>query len=99
MYGRFYSGIRRGHARAKHPVLVRDRRKQAQDGPAAVTHIPRHLPEGHHLQLPVQRPARPEDPARVPRLRSLLRRTSVSPKYHLPTVSIPWLVDCYIEQR
>lgn len=79
----FNSGVRRGNSSAEHTVLVRDRREQAQDGAAAVADVPRHLPQGHHVQLSVQRPARAEDPPRVPRLRSLLRRTTVSVKLHL----------------
>lgn len=59
-------------------MLVRDRVRQAQDRPAAVADLPRHLPQGHHVQLPVHGPARPADPARVQRLRPLLWRATVS---------------------
>lgn len=74
----FNSGVRGRNAGAEHTMLVRDRREQAQDGVSAVPDVPRHLPEGHDLQLPVQRAAGAEDPPRVPRLRPVLRRTSVS---------------------
>lgn len=59
-------------------MLVRDRREQAQDGVPPVTDVPRHLPEGHNMQLPVRGSARTADTARVQGLRSIFRRTSVS---------------------
>lgn len=74
------SGVRSGHPSTEHIVLVHDRGEQAQDGPAAVAHVPGHLPQGHDLQLSVHRAAGPKDKARVPRLRSVFRRPSVSNK-------------------
>lgn len=59
-------------------MLVRDRGEQAQDGAADVADLPRHLPQGHDLQLSVQRPAGAEDTPRVQGLRSVFRRTPVS---------------------
>lgn len=72
------SGVRSGDAPAQHAVLVRDRGEQAQDGAAAVADLPRHLPQGHRVQLPVQGSARATHSARVPRLRPVFRRTAVS---------------------
>lgn len=59
-------------------MLVHDRGEQAQDGAAAIPDVPWHLPQRHDLQLSVQRPAGTEDTPRVPRLRSVFRRASVS---------------------
>lgn len=74
----FLSGVRSGHPSAEHIVLVRNRGEQAQDGAAAVSDLPRNLSQGYDMQLSLHRKTRTEDTARVSRLRSIFRRSSVS---------------------
>lgn len=72
------SGVRGRDASPEHDVLVYNRGEQAEDGAAAVADVPRHLPQGHNMQLSVRRPGGATHSTRIPRLRPVLRRTSVS---------------------